>query len=361
MGSSGGPVTSERLVIDGAHGEGGGQIVRTVLALSAVTGRAVRIENIRAGRPNPGLAAQHLTGVRAVAALCGAKVEGDALGSKTLAFTPSRAPEPGAYRFDVAEARAGGSAGAAPLVLQAVLPPLATARSGSSVTVRGGTHVAKSPCFDYLDEVWRPALAAMGIEASLTLRVSGWFPVGQGCIEARIEGRGAGGARLGSYRAETPGDLREVRGRALAANLPAHIPQRMADRARSLLEGAGIPSRIEARRLNAACPGAAIFLLADYERSRAGFTAWGRRGKPAETVAEEAVAALIAQRRSGAALDAHLGDQILLPAALAEGRSRFTVERVSTHLRTNAWVIERFGLARVTVEGAGLFAKGDAP
>jgi RNA 3'-terminal phosphate cyclase (ATP) len=341
------------LIIDGSYGEGGGQILRTGLALAAITGRTVQIKKIRAGRKNPGLAAQHLTGVRAIAAVCRARVTGDELGSQTLTFIPGGPPQAGDYVFDVAEASQGGSAGAATLVLQTILLPLALAAHSSpsgndhsTVVIQGGTHVAWSPPFDYACHVWLPALAQMGVEATLELVKWGWYPVGQGEIRATIKG-------LGTDRKLTPltlverGAMRRVWGRAVAANLPAHIPQRMTDRARSLLAEAGIQAQIEPLRVRAACAGAGIFLTAEYEHVPAGFSALGAKGKPSETVAEEAVAALLTHRDSGAALDEHLADQLVLPLALAGGESKFSVERASRHLTTNAWVMEQFKMSNV--------------
>jgi RNA 3'-terminal phosphate cyclase (ATP) len=147
------------------------------------------------------------------------------------------------------------------------------------------------------------------------------------------------------------GPLRRVTGRAVAANLPSHIPQRMTARAHSLLEGAGVDAHIEPLRVRAACAGAGIFLTAEYESIRVGFSALGAKGKPSEAVAEEAVAALLAHRDSGAALDQHLADQLVLPLALAGASSSFTVERVSRHLTTNMWVVEQFGVAQALVKG----------
>jgi RNA 3'-terminal phosphate cyclase (ATP) len=178
------------LVIDGAHGEGGGQILRSALTFSAITGRPLRIENVRAGRKNPGLAAQHVTSVRALAAICRARVAGNAIGATTLEFAPQAPVCAGDYAFDVAAARLGGSAGAAGLVLQAVLPPLVLARGESRITIRGGTHMTWSPPYDYLREVWLPALAKIGIKAELELGASGWFPIGKGEIRARVSGLG---------------------------------------------------------------------------------------------------------------------------------------------------------------------------
>jgi len=338
------------LVIDGSYGEGGGQILRSALALAAITGRAITIQNIRAGRKNPGLAAQHLTGVRAAAAVCRARVTGDGLGSPTLTFLPGGPPQAGEYVFDVSEAREGGSAGATTLVLQAVLLPLALAAGDSSLVIRGGTHVAWSPPFDYVQDVWLPMLARLGVMAGLELVRWGWYPAGQGELRATVHGLG-GRLEPSSPVLMERGPLRRIWGRAVAANLPSHIPQRMASRARSLLAGAGLVAQIEPLRVRAVSAGAGIFLTAEYEGVRAGFSALGARGKPSEAVAEEAAMALLSHRDAGQALDQHLADQLVLPLALAGGTSTFGVERVSRHLTTNLWVLEQFGLASTRVEG----------
>lgn len=347
------------LILDGSHGEGGGQIVRTSLTLAAITGRAIRIERIRAGRRNPGLAAQHLTAVRAAASLCQAAIIGDELGSTTLEFAPQAAVCPGTYVFDVAAAREGGSAGAASLVLQTILLPLALSDGPSRVSIRGGTHMAWSPPFDYVRDVWMPALARIGVKAAVELRASGWFPIGRGEIVATVTGLGAGWRRqLRPLRLQDRGRLVQISGHALAANLPEHIPRRMAERAAALLGCLGVPLAITPQVLQAACAGVGLFLTAEYEHISCGFSALGARGKPAEAVAEDAAGALLVHWSSGAALDLHLADQIIGPLALATGRSRFSAEQITGHLATNAWVIERFGLAGVRLQrtdaGTGL-------
>ncbi len=343
-----------KLIIDGSHGEGGGQILRSTLSLSAITGRPVRIENLRANRKKPGLAAQHLTSVRAAAMLCDAELKGAELGSQTLQFIPRKPVRAGDYSLDVAEAREGGSAGAVMLVLQTLLIPLALTEGVSTVILHGGTHVDMSPSYDYVHDVWLPTLARMGVRAELSLVRSGWYPVGRG--EARL--RITGSEKLLPLRLEHPGPLRKVTGRALAANLPAHVCERMAKHARELLGQAGIAAEIEAVVLEAACPGAGLYLTAHYQNSLAGFSDQGKRGKPAEQVAEEACFALLQHYRSGAALEQHLADQLILPAALCRDESVFGVERISSHLVTNAWVVERFGLARIDIipaaDGTGL-------
>jgi RNA 3'-terminal phosphate cyclase (ATP) len=337
------------LLIDGSHGEGGGQILRTALSLSAITGRPFRIAQIRANRRNPGLAAQHLTAVRAAAALCSAHTVGDTLASQELDFIPTAPVSAGDYIFDVALAREGGSAGAVSLVLQTVLLPLALASGRSSVTVRGGTHLPQSPPVDYLCDIWLPMLNRLGIDAAVTLDAWGWFPAGKGQIRAVIKGSVAATAPLDLL---SRGPLRRVKGRAVAANLPAHIPQRMADRASSLLEPLGAALDIRPERVRAVSPGAGIFLTSEYEHVSAGFSCLGAIGKSSEAVAEEAAALVLQHHASGAAVDRHLGDQLLLPLCIARGPSRYSVEAVTRHLKTNLWVIEKFGAAAVETEQA---------
>lgn len=339
------------LCIDGSHGEGGGQILRTALSLAAITGRPLRIENIRAERRRPGLAPQHLTAVRGAGALCAAQITGDTLGAMQLDFVPTRPVTAGHYAFDVAEAREGGSAGTTGLVLQTVLLPLAFAEGPSQVSVRGGTHLRWSPPFDYIDMVWLPMLGEIGIKAITELRAPGWYPIGEGEIVATIEGRGAGArGKLSPLNGLERPSLTRIRGRALTSNLPDHVAERMAGRALARLKPICAETEIDQVRSPAACAGAAFTLAAEYGAMRAGFSAVGERGKPAEAVADEAVEALLAHNWSGATLEEHLADQMLMPLAFASGPSVFNVERISRHLTTNAWVIEQFELARIDLQ-----------
>lgn len=336
------------LVIDGSYGEGGGQILRTTLCLSVITGRPVRIENIRAWRKRPGLAAQHLTAVLAAAKLCDAELGGAELNSKTLTFAPRTGPRAGDYLFDVAEARQGGSAGAVSLVIQTVLLPLALAEGDSRVIFRGGTHVPLSPSFDYLHDVWLPYMKLMGIRAELSLERSGWYPAGKGEVLLKTSGAGIGArGKLRPLNLPDRGELIGVSGRALAANLPDHVVGRMADRALVVLRRKNMTCEIEPVSVRAACPGAGIFLVARYERSLAGFSALGERGKPAEQVAEDVCAKLLEHHQSCGSVEEHLADQLVLPCALADGDSVFRVDPMTRHLSTNAWVVERFGIAEV--------------
>lgn len=341
------------VVLDGSYGEGGGQILRSALALSILTGRPVRVENIRARRPNPGLQAQHLSAVKAAAMLCRAQVHGVALGATTLTFIPQGPPAPGTYTIDVGTARAGGSAGSVTLILQAILLPLAYAPGTSRVTLRGGTHVPWSPPFHYVRDVLLPCLARMGLRAEVHLERWGWYPAGGGEISLEVHGPLAG---QGLYRWQPltlteRGPLRRLWGWAAVSNLPLEIAKRMAARANRLLREAGLPDEVEAIQVESPGPGAGIFLIAEYAHVRAGASAYGKKGLPAERVAEEAVADLLAFHRSSAAVDPHLADQLILPLALAPGASRFTTSCITAHLLTSIWVACHFVGDRFEVLG----------
>lgn len=351
-GSAHGIRSAELRVIDGSHGEGGGQILRTALSLSIVTARGFRLENIRANRRNPGLRPQHLAAVRAAAAISGAAVSGDALGSTELTFAPGHAGRSGDYVFDVAATAERGSAGSVTLILQTLVLPLALAEGASTLLARGGTHVDLSPPFDHFANSYLPALRQMGFCFDAQLNRWGWRPAGGGEVACRI-------APARVERGANPpmpltlvrrGPLRRIAGRAAAANLPEHIPQRMADRARESLCALGVPVDIKARCVSAACPGAGIFLTAEYEALAVSFSALGRLGKPSEAVADAAVAAFFEHHVSGAAVEPFLSDQLLAPLALATGPSTFTVAEPTAHLLTNAWTIGQFGVADITVD-----------
>ena len=293
------------------------------------------------------LQAQHLTCVRAAAAICGAQIRGDALGSQSLEFRPAHPPQAGEYVLDVTEARGSGSAGATALVLQTVLVPLAMASGESRLTIRGGTHVPFSPPFSYIQHVYLPALWRMGIKAQVELKRYGWYPAGGGEIAVKIQAA----QQLLPVMLVERGELRKVWGTAAVSNLPSHIAQRMASRAVNVLKDAGIKGHIEAAHVEATGPGAGIFLFAEYEHGVAGFTAYGRKGLPSERVAESACHDLTAHHRRDAAVDLHLADQLVLPAAFAAGASRWTTCRVSRHLTTNAWVVRQFLNVPINITG----------
>jgi RNA 3'-terminal phosphate cyclase (ATP) len=342
---------TKTLEIDGSWGEGGGQILRTCLSLAAITGQPLRLDRIRAGRKKPGLAAQHLTAARAAASICQAQVRGDKLGSMTLEFIPSCSPQAGKYTFDVTEAREGGSAGAITLILQTILLPLAQATGNSVVILKGGTHVPWSPSVTYIEQVYLPMLKQLGVQAQVQLKAWGWYPQGGGIVELRVNGIGGRrSASLGSLHLLERGNLKQVQGLAVVTELPSHISQRMADRAENLLQQANLKAQIQPVRERGIAPGAGIFLTAEYDRTRAGFSALGRQGLPAERVAEIAIEELLNFHGTETPVDRFLADQLLLPAALGSGTSQYRVAQISKHLITNAWAIEQFGLARITID-----------
>jgi RNA 3'-terminal phosphate cyclase (ATP) len=332
------------LTIDGSVGEGGGQVLRTSLSLAAITGTDIRVTKIRAGRKNPGLAAQHLTAVRAAAAACGGALEGDRLGSQELVFRPGVC-RAGQHLFDVSDIRP--SAGSVNLILQTVLPILARCDGPSEVTLRGGTHVAWSPTFDYVRHVFLPAVADFGVRAEVELRKTGHYPKGGGEEVLRLEaGDPWRAADFGSAR----GELR-CRLTSRASCLPRHVIERQLSAMKAELKG--VCSRMEevAEETPGSAPGtAAMVATLPGKGGWAGCTALGARGKPAEAVGREAAQAFRAFVESGSAVDRHLADQLLLYAALAEGTTVLAVEETTEHARTNMRVIEQFLGPRFRVE-----------
>ena len=323
------------LTIDGSTGEGGGQILRTSLSLSMVTGQPVRIERIRAKRPKPGLMRQHLACVLAAQAVSGAQVSGAELGSQTLVFEPG-ALRPGEHRFAI------GSAGSCLLVLQTVLPALMLADAPSRLTLSGGTHNPLAPNFHFIERGFLPLLARMGVKVAATLRRHGFYPAGGGEIWAEIE-PAAGGLR--PFDLLERGALRE----SFAESLVAAVPRRVAERELSLLQAAlgwsDEQLRVPVVRQNEG-PGNALMATLTHEQVTEVFTAFGEKSLSSEQVTKRLLAGLRSYQASTAAVGEHLADQLALPAALAVCRSglpmAYTCSEVTEHLRTNLAVIERF-------------------
>ena len=324
----------------GDAGEGGGQVLRTALSLSAATGRPFRIVRIRGARPNPGLRAQHLEAIRATGRVCTARFSDVAVGASELEFHPG-AVTPGHYESHV------GTAGSATLILQTVLWPLALSGSPSEVRVSGGTHVPRAPCFDFLELAYAPAVARIGVPMTFQMSRAGFYPRGGGEIVARIPG----GAQPEPLELVARGELRDVEVRSLVARLPRSIAERQAAKASSLLAALGLHPEVTVLEVAAASPGTAVVVLARFERWRTCVFSLGERGKPAEQVAAEAVAALTSHLTASGAVDRHLADQLLIPLALAKARSLFTVDRVTSHLLTNAAIVREFTEAKITIEG----------
>lgn len=333
------------LEIDGNYGEGGGQILRSSLSLSAILNCPIRITGIRAGRKKPGLAPQHLTCVNAVAAITNAEVIGGQLGSQTLTFRPQEISG-GNYTFDVAEIRP--SAGALSLVFQSVALPLSFAKVSSTVTLRGGTHVPWSPTVHYLRDVFVPMAARFGFEASIELNRWGWYPKGGGEATAKVQPTADWHGVGFGYR----GKLQAIHGVSAASNLPQHIINRQYNQIEKRLARFDSPINIERVEGQSIGRGTLVFLNAEFENVQAGFTALGARGKRAEGVADEACQALADFLKLDAAVDSHLADQLILPMALAKGESRFTTSQITRHLTTNIWLVQEFLPVQFEVNGA---------
>ena len=334
------------LELDGSYGEGGGQILRSSLSMAALLNKPIRIHNIRAGRKKPGLQAQHLTCVTAAAAISGADVEGAEVNSQKLAFKP-RALQSGNFQFDVSDVYA--SAGSMPLIFQTLLPSLCFANSRSQISLFGGTHVPWSPPFHYIDLVFLPIVRAMGVKANVKLLKAGWYPRGGGNIAAEIEP----GERLKPIDLREAGKLERIYCVSGSSNLPAHIAQRQADHAAAILKSAGFKPEVEILQLSSPGQGTIVFILAEFENSRAGFTELGAIGKKAEKVAQECCAKFLEFMRmqAGCAIECHLGDQLIIYMALAQGRSCFTTASISQHLLTNIWVVEQFLPVKFQLKG----------
>lgn len=320
------------ITIDGSHGEGGGQLVRMSCALSALTGRPVRLNNVRACRAPPGLAPQHLAAVQAVAQLCGAETEGLAL--RTLEFTFRPGPiRGGDYRFDV------GTAGSITLVLQAVLPVALAAPAASCLHIIGGTDVKAAPPFDYFRYIFVPLLQRLGLDVRVTLVRRGYYPRGGGEVEVRVQP-----GRPAPLTLDTPGALQELGGIAHVANLPAHIVERMQHAAVQVLAEYG-NARIQTQlpgHAEAIGAGGAIVLWARTANTLFGGSEVAQRGIPAERIAEHAAHALCEELRAGVTLDLHAADQLLIYLALAGKPAHFTARAYSSHAQTTAWLIEQF-------------------
>lgn len=330
--------------INGQMGEGGGAVLRTSLSLSALTGRPFVITDIRANRSRPGLRPQHLTAVRAAAAVCRADLRGDHLDSTTLAFHPQSHPQPGDYQFDVVDASASGrSAGAVTLIIQTLLWPLIFAGSPSTILIRGGTFVPFSPPFHYLAEVAGPAYARFGVQIASSLARWGWITAGGGSVETRI----GPVDRLQSAMFHAP-TIEKVCGVAAVTNLPSHIPQRMAQRAYKLIRQQGIEADIQPVREKGDGPGAGIVLWVP----QAGFSSLGRTGLPAEKVAEASVAEFVDFKENEQAVDRYLADQILVPMSLAEGRSGYTTSQITQHTITAIELMRLWLGVTINIEGA---------
>ncbi|HEX5051130.1 MAG TPA: RNA 3'-terminal phosphate cyclase [Planctomycetota bacterium] len=326
------------LHLDGSMGEGGGQVLRTALGLSLVTGQPFVIEKIRAGRAKPGLARQHLTAVLAAAEVGDAKTEGAEIGSQRLLFAPRRV-RAGDYRFAI------GTAGSTTLVLQTVLPALLSADGPSTVELSGGTHNPLAPPFDFLQHTWAPLLHRMGAGLGLELQQHGFYPAGGGQLRATVAP--ASWRRLELHeRSAAP----RLRAHIAWARIQPHVAER---EARVLCERLSLRAdQVTTSEVRSTGPGNAVMVHIDLGEVTELVMALGERAVRAEDVAKQA--ADLAQELLAAHVPVgqHLADQLLIPMALAGGGS-FRTPAPTPHTRTNAEVIERFLPVRITLRDPG--------
>lgn len=317
------------LTIDGSFGEGGGQIIRSSLALSLITGRAFRVHNVRAGREKPGLKPQHLMSAQAAARIGGAQVEGAKVGSREFSFVPGRTVA-GDYHFAI------GTAGATMLVLQTVLPPLMIADASSTITLEGGTHNKHAPPFDFLQKTFLPLVNRTGPHVRLELERYGFYPPGGGRVKVYIEPR----TRPQRLELNESGEVEERCARALVVKLPPSIAERELEVIREMLNFTDDELRVETST-NATSPGNVVMIELRSRHLTELITSVGERGVRAETVAERAAIEAANYLKTGAPVGEHLADQLLIPLALAGGGS-FTTVRPSLHTTTNIEVIKMF-------------------
>ncbi|MFO0877019.1 MAG: RNA 3'-terminal phosphate cyclase [Gemmataceae bacterium] len=333
-------MTASTIEIDGTLGEGGGQILRTSLALSLVTGRPFHLRHIRAKRPKPGLQPQHLQCVLAASRIGNASIRGASLGSTDLVFEPGPVVS-GHYQFHI------GTAGATGLVLHTIYLPLILSGQGpSEITLTGGTHVKTSPTFPFLAGTWLAYLETMGLKVSLQLDRPGFFPRGGGIVQAFLQ-------PSQRIKALTLGERQSalVSGISAVAGLDGGIARRQARRAQHQLGHAGQRVTIAEESWDGG-PGTFLQLRVDTGSIPAVFVALGERGKPAEKVADEAVQQVKEYLSSPELVDAHSADQLLLPLALAKGPSEYRTTQITRHLTTNREVIGYFLDRPIYCEGA---------
>src|SRR2546426_12133568 len=306
-----GDARREMIEVDGSYGEGGGQVLRTAVALAAVLSKEIHVFNIRAGRAEAGIRPQHMTGVKAAAQLCSADLSGLEVGDTEFVLKPGKL-KAGNFRFDV------GTAGSVTLVLQTLMPILAFAPGPVQLEIAGGTDVKWSPPIDYLRLVTLPILKKIGYRGELELVRRGHYPKGGGLVRFSTQGP----SKLQPLTNDKPGPISRIHGISHATALPRHVAERQATSAKKWLEGAKLPSpSIDIEVLDDGSqlsPGSGIVLLAENQLGNLlGSDALGERGKPAEEVGLTAGRVLVEEVLSGASLDRHMGDMIVPYLVLA--------------------------------------------
>lgn len=324
------------ITIDGSVGEGGGQILRTSLALSLVTGKPFRMENIRAKREKPGLLRQHLTAVNAAVEVGSARVEGNAIGSKTLSFVPGTV-KAGAYHWAV------GTAGSATLVLQTILPALLTADKPSELVLEGGTHNPFAPPFDFLDKAFLPLIARMGPVVTATLERPGFYPAGGGRFTVSVTPT----KRLARLDLIERGEIARRTGKAVVSRLPRSIAETELAILQAKLSWEAACVMVEDVP-NPRGPGNILICTVESKNVTEVFTGFGEKSVPADRVALATIEEVREYLAAGVPVGRHLADQLMIPMALAGGGT-FRTLPPTRHSLTNIGVIQKFLDVKTTV------------
>ena len=319
--------------IDGSYLEGGGQILRTSVALSSILKKPIKVYNIRKNRPKPGLKAQHLTGIKVLAELTNAQTKNLFIGSQEIEFFPKEIKVSEFKKIDI------GTAGSISLLLQTLLPVIIFGNKKITFEIIGGTSGLGAPNIEYTKYVTLWYLEKMGVKNNLEIIKQGFYPKGGGRVKITIQQV----KKLNSLKIDERGELKRIFGFSIVGSLPKHIAVRQAKSAEKIIEQEiGVKPKIGMIVEKTFSPGTSLTLIAEYENCVLGSDARGEKGKPAEKVGEEVAKKLISSINSNASLDLHMADQILPFVALACNESYFTIEKQTNHFKTNLYIIEKF-------------------
>lgn len=339
-------VSQSPIVINGSHGEGGSALLRTALCMSALTQQPTRIHNVRGATRKPGLTAEDLTAIRALAMSCNAEVVGDELESQDLQFHPRRQPRPVNHQFDIASHEKGAVPGNAVVVLETLLPVLARSGSYSHLTVAGETYNRNALTYDYFQRVTLQAHRAQGIYADPSLHWAGFGYAGKGEVSLEIEPSVPNGLQW-----ESRGESRLFGAVMAVAGLADHVQRRGKERLMQLARGAQIELEVAVQEVRSRAQGAFVTLWGEFECGLGGGTAMGAKGLPMEAVVDTAFAEFERWLQSEATVDAFLADQLIIPAALADAETSYRTPLVTRRLTTISRVVKQFLPIHITVHG----------
>ena len=319
------------ITIDGSYGEGGGQIIRYSVALSALTQKPINVKNIRANRPNPGIRPQHFSTISIISKLCNAKVEGIFIDSKELVFIPNRI-EPKKFKFDIE------TAGSIPLVSQAIILSMIESHDPITVELMGGTDVKWSPTWDYFVNVFLEYLQKMGFRFDFNLIKRGYYPKGGGKIILTIYPPD----RFSTLDIKDTKSFKEIKGNITISNLPDHIAKRMKHTVMKIALKNNISTNINIEQNHSDSPGAGITLWTNSDDTILGSSIIGEKGVPSETIAKNAIDLLLSDIKYNVDFDIYAFDQLLPYFILSEEKFICKIREISNHAKTNLWLLSKF-------------------